>query len=183
MIRQKKVRLLIILVLLILLIIYLDNRVWNDNSNFTLKKNLNATVYSDKNVSDYIKNIEGKIVSDSKIDTNSLGNKKISFIYLNKRGKKRRGTFTIKVIDDVKPIIWLSSIYYVKKGSSDTIKSTIMAADNYDKNLSRKIVGTYDLNTIGSYKLTYVATDKSGNESKKDFTLKNIENSTCSVHQ
>lgn len=177
MIRQKKVRLLIILVfvLLILLIIYLDNRVWNDNSNFTLKKNLKATVYSDKNVSDYIKNIEGKIVSNSKINTNSLGNKKISFIYLNKRGKKRRGTFTIKVIDDVKPVIWLSSIYYVKKGSSDTVKSSIMAADNYDKNLSRKIVGTYDLNTIGSYNLAYVAADKSGNESKKDFTLKVYE--------
>ena len=177
MIRQKKVRLLIILVfvLLISLIIYLDNRVWNDNSNFTLKKNLKATVYSDKKISDYIKNIEGKIVSDSKINTNRLENKKISFIYLNKHGKKRRGTFTIKVIDDVKPIIWLSSIYYVKKGSSDTIESSIMAADNYDKNLSRKIVGTYDLNTIGSYKLTYVATDKSGNESKKDFTLKVYE--------
>ena len=86
MIRQKKVRLLILLVfvLFILLIIYLDNRVWNDNSNFTLKKNLNATVYSDKKISDYIKSIEGKIVSDSKINTNSLGNKKISFIYLNK---------------------------------------------------------------------------------------------------
>lgn len=76
------------------------------------------------------------------------------------------------MIDDVKPIIWLSSIYYVK-GSSDTIESSIMAADNYDKNLSRKIVGTYDLNTIGSYKLTYVATDKSGNESKR-FYLKGI---------
>ena len=177
MIRKKKARLLILLVfiLLILLIIYLNNRVWNDNSNFTLKKNLNATVYSDKKISDYIKSIEGKIVSNSKINTNSLGNKKISFIYLNKRGKKRRGTFNIKVIDDVKPVIFLSSVYYVKKGSSDTVKSSIMAADNYDDNLSRKIVGTYDLNTTGSYKLTYVATDKSGNESKKDFTLKVYE--------
>ena len=127
MIRQKKVRLLILLVfvLLILLIIYLDNRVWNDNSNFTLKKNLKATVYSDKKISDYIKSIEGKIVSDSKINTNSLGNKKISFIYLNKRGKKRRGTFNIKVLDDVKPVIFLSSVYYVKKGSSDTVKSSL----------------------------------------------------------
>ena len=166
MIRQKKVRLLILLVfvLLILLIIYLDNRVWNDNKSFALKKDLKVTVYSNKKVSDFIKNIDGKIINDNKINTNSLGNKKISFIYLNKRGKKRHGTFTIKVIDDVKPIIWLSSIYYVKKGSSDTIKSSIMAADNYDKNLSRKIVGTYDLNTIGSYKLTYVATDKSGSK-------------------
>lgn len=34
------------------------------------------------------KNIEGKIVSDSKINTNRLENKKISFIYLNKHGKK-----------------------------------------------------------------------------------------------
>ena len=177
MIRKNKTRLLIILVfvLLIFLIIYLDNRVWDDNKSFTLKKDLKVTVYSNKKISDFIKNIDGKIINDNKIDTNSLGNKKISFIYLNKHGKKRRGTFTIKVIDDVKPIIWLSSIYYVKKGSSDTIKSSIMAADNYDKNLSRKIVGTYDLNTIGSYKLTYVAADKSGNESKKDFTLKVYE--------
>ena len=177
MIRKNKTRLLIILVfvLLIFLIIYLDNRVWDDNKSFALKKDLKVTVYSNKKISDFIKNIDGKIINDNKIDTNSLGNKKISFIYLNKNGKKRRGTFTIKVIDDVKPIIWLSSIYYVKKGSSDTIKSSIMAADNYDKNLSRKIVGTYDLNTIGSYKLTYVAADKSGNESKKDFTLKVYE--------
>lgn len=169
MIRKNKTRLLIILVfvLLIFLIIYLDNRVWDDNKSFALKKDLKVTVYSNKKISDFIKNIDGKIINDNKIDTNSLGNKKISFIYLNKHGKKRRGTFTIKVIDDVKPIIWLSSIYYVKKGSSDTIKSSIMAADNYDKNLYRKIVGTYDLNTIGSYKLTYVAADKSGNESKK----------------
>ena len=146
------------------------------HSNFTLKKNLKATVYSDKKISDYIKNIEGKIVSDSKINTNRLENKKISFIYLNKHGKKRRGTFTIKVIDDVKPIIWLSSIYYVKKGSSDTIESSIMAADNYDKNLSRKIVGTYDLNTIGSYKLTYVATDSiSFNDIVKKYKTKNNE--------
>ena len=172
MIRKNKTRLLIILVfvLLIFLIIYLDNRVWDDNKSFALKKDLKVTVYSNKKISDFIKNIDGKIINDNKIDTNSLGNKKISFIYLNKNGKKRRGTFTIKVIDDVKPIIWLSSIYYVKKGSSDTIKSSIMAADNYDKNLSRKIVGTYDLN-----KLTYVAADKSGNESKKDFTLKVYE--------
>lgn len=177
MIRKNKTRLLIILVfvLLIFLIIYLDNRVWDDNKSFALKKDLKVTVYSNKKISDFIKNIDGKIINDNKINTNSLGNKKISFIYLNKNGKKRRGTFTIKVIDDVKPIIWLSSIYYVKKGSSDTIKSSIMAADNYDKNLSRKIVGTYDLNTIGSYKLTYVAADKSGNESKKDFTLKVYE--------
>ena len=74
MIRQKKVRLLIILVfaLLILLIIYLDNRVWNDNKSFALKKDLKVTVYSNKKVSDFIKNIDGKIVSDSKINTNGL---------------------------------------------------------------------------------------------------------------
>ena len=58
MIRQKKVRLLILLVfvLLILLIIYLDNRVWNDNKSFALKKDLKVTVYSNKKVSDFIKN-------------------------------------------------------------------------------------------------------------------------------
>lgn len=91
MIRKNKTRLLIILVfvLLIFLIIYLDNRVWDDNNSFALKKDLKVTVYSNKKISDFIKNIDGKIINDNKIDTNSLGNKKISFIYLNKNGKKK----------------------------------------------------------------------------------------------
>ena len=50
MIRKNKTRLLIILVfvLLIFLIIYLDNRVWDDNKSFALKKDLKVTVYSNK---------------------------------------------------------------------------------------------------------------------------------------
>ena len=58
MIRKNKTRLLIILVfvLLIFLIIYLDNRVWDDNKSFALKKDLKVTVYSNKKISDFIKN-------------------------------------------------------------------------------------------------------------------------------
>ena len=66
MIRKNKTRLLIILVfvLLIFLIIYLDNRVWDDNKSFALKKDLKVTVYSNKKISDFIKNIDGKIIND-----------------------------------------------------------------------------------------------------------------------
>ena len=48
----------------------------------------------------------------------------------------------------------------------------IMCGDNYDDNPKCSIIGTYDVNKIGNYKLTMEAIDASGNTTKKDFTLK-----------
>ena len=47
----------IILIILIItsLVIYLNNRIVDDNSGFTLKENLQTEVYTKSNVEDYIK--------------------------------------------------------------------------------------------------------------------------------
>ena len=52
-----------------------------------------------------------------------------------------------------------------------------MCADNYDTNPSCEIKGFYDLNEKGTYPLTYVAKDKSGNVSSTDFVLNVYEQS------
>lgn len=172
------VSLFVFLVLLsLLLYIYFDNKLKDDNSKFSLIDDLSIEVYEDVNVSHFIKDIDGKIVKDKKINTNKVGDKKISFIYLNSRGKKRRGTFSIKVVDLEKPLVWLSNKYNIKRGSKDNLLDSIMCADNYDTNPSCEIKGFYDLNEKGTYPLTYVAKDKSGNESSTDFVLNVYEQS------
>ena len=79
--------------------------------------------------------------------------------------------FDIDIVDDEKPLIWLSGSYSAKTGSDLNLENEIFCADNYDNNPTCKIEGEYDLNTAGTYNLTYVAIDSSNNETRQDFTL------------
>lgn len=153
------------------LAIYLNVRIVDDNTGFILKDNLDVSVYSNLKISDLIKSMDGKLLTDEIINTDSLGSKKVSFIYVNKENKKRRGTFNVNVVDDEKPLVWLSNSYSIKVNSDVNLEDSIMCADNYDSNPDCKIIGDYDLNKVGSYVLSYVATDSSNNKNKVDFTL------------
>ena len=172
---SKKIKIIIFIIILIIalasLIIYLNNRIVDDNSGFTLKEDLTLEVYTKANLEDYIENIEGKIIKKSQINNKKLGKQSLEFIYLNKDNKKRRGTFEIEIVDTEKPLVWLSNNYSTKVGTDIDLKSKIMCVDNYDNKPSCTIEGNYDINTKGIYNLTYIAKDSSNNTFKKDFTL------------
>ncbi len=157
--------------LVVILIIYFDNKIVDDNSGFTLKEDLYCNVFDKVTVNDFIVDKDLKIINSDKIDTKILGTKEISFIYLNYKGKKRRGTFKIKVIDDEAPIIWLNERYFIKVNSDDNLDEKIMCADNYDNRPNCKIKGEYDLTKTGNYNLDYVAIDSSNNQKNVKFTL------------
>ena len=173
--KKKKIIILIIIIILVLLvsgiilILSLPPKV--DNTLFTLKKDLNIPVYSKQTVKDCIESIEGKVITNKKINTEELGKQEVSFIYENLEGKKRTGTFTVKVVDVEEPLIWLSGSYSVQVGTELDLAKAVLCADNYDSNPTCKIEGEYDLNTAGTYSLTYVATDSSKNEERVDFNL------------
>lgn len=162
---------LLILIFIIGLCIYFSTRIVEDNSGFTLKENVNAEVYSKVEVSDFLETIEGKIVEEDSIDTEELGEQEISFVYLNKENKKRRGRFNINVVDQTEPLIWLGSSYSLPIGSTVDLESEILCADNYDENPTCRIKGDYDLNQEGTYKLEYEAIDSSNNKENVEFTL------------
>lgn len=173
---NKKRVIIIILILIVVifaisLIIYFNNRVVIDNSGFTLKDDLTINVYSDVKVKDFIKDIDGKVVDNKKINTDKLGTVDVEFIYLNNDNKKRKGTFVVEVKDLEEPLIWLSNSYSVRVGDDVNLEDEILCADNYDSNPSCKIKGDYDLNTVGNYPLVYEAEDSSGNKESVDFTL------------
>lgn len=174
-ISKKKVIIFIIILLIIIaiigLIIYLNNRIVDDNSGFTLKRGLKTEVYTKANIEDYIETIEGKIIEEPKINNKKIGKQKLEFIYLNKDNKKRRGTFEIEIVDTEKPLVWLSNNYNTKVGTDIDLQNKIMCVDNYDNKPSCEINGEYDINTPGTYPLEYMAKDNSGNTFQKEFSL------------
>lgn len=137
-----------------------------------LKEDLNVSFYEDVKVSDFITNINGTIVDDYKINTKLLGKRKVKFEYINEENIKIPYTYTINVVDDISPSLWMNSSYSVTVGYTGNIFDKIVCADNLDDNPKCEVIGKYDYNKVGNYKLTYKATDNAGNITAKEFTLK-----------
>ena len=142
-----------------------------DNTGYTLIENLKVPVYSKLKVKDLIASIDGKVVTNKTLNTEELGKQEVSFVYKNKNDKEKRGVFTIDVVDEEKPLVWLSGSYSARVGSNLNLEDEIFCADNYDSNPTCKIEGTYDLNKAGTYNLTYVAKDCNNNEERINFIL------------
>ena len=137
-----------------------------------LTDNLETSFYSDVKVSDFLKSINGTLVDDYKIDTSTIGKKKVKFEYINEEDIRIPYAYTITIKDDIAPSIWLSSTYSVNVGYNGNLIDDITCADNLDDNPKCEIIGDYNLNKVGSYSLTFKATDNSGNITTKEFTLK-----------
>ena len=138
----------------------------------------------DIKLSDLIKSINGKLVDDFKINTGVVGEHEINFKYINEEEITIPYSFNIKIIDKTPPVIWLSNTYNVTVGYSKKLEDAIMCGDDTDNNPTRRIIGEYNLNTVGKYKLQYEAVDKSGNKTVQDFTLnvnKKTSNTSTSV--
>ena len=97
-----------------------------------LKEDLNTEFLSDVKVSDFITNINGKIINDYKIDTKNIGKKEIKFEYINEDNIKIKQSFSINIIDTTAPVIWLGGSYSVTEGSDINLLDKIMCGDNYD---------------------------------------------------
>lgn len=175
--RKKYIWISLILIVLISLIvtfiIYLikEKEIPVDNSAFTLVDDMTIEVYSDLTILSKIKKIDGELIQNSEINTDTIGTQTIEFVYRNSQGKKRRGCFDIEIIDTTKPIVLLKNSYSVTVGYDKKLTDVILAADNYDKNPKRNIIGEYNLNVVGNYPLTYQVIDQSGNTTSIDFTL------------
>ena len=175
---MKKKNIKIIMIAIIGIILIVTGCVWIvllppkvDNSGYTLIENLKIPVYSDIKVKDLITSVEGKVITNKTINTEELGEQEVSFVYTNKDNKERTGIFNIEIVDEEEPLIWLSGSYSARVGSDLNLEDEILCADNYDNKPNCRIEGDYDLNTAGTYNLTYVATDSSNNEEKVNFTL------------
>ena len=175
--KNKKLILIICIVVGIILLsvggflLYKYIEIKNAVVKVVLKDNLEADFADTLRVSSFIESINGKIVDDYYLNTDSLGKKKIDFEYINDDGIKIKYNYEINVVDREAPLIWLGKSYNVTMGSEDNLIDKIMCGDNYDNNPECVIEGDYNLDNVGSYNLVFKATDSSGNVSKKKFIL------------
>jgi len=123
-------------------------------------------VYTDAHISDYAKDV----VDDVEIDTTNLGSYKL--IYESSSGPKR---VTINIVDTKAPTVMIGNNYNHIIGTKFTIKTDTVCVDNYDRAPKCEVIGSYDLDKLGTYKVKYRAEDSSGNVFEKNFNLNVVE--------
>ncbi|WP_139063842.1 immunoglobulin-like domain-containing protein [Bacillus sp. FJAT-27986] len=118
-------------------------------------------------------NVDGSITKNIKIsgtvNTKKAGSYKLAYTVTDKAKNKTIVYRTVKVVDNVKPVINGANNTQVALGDAfDSLKG-VSASDNNDGNLTAKIKveGTVNVNKPGTYKLTYTVSDKAGNKATK----------------
>ncbi len=142
-----------------------------DAKAIRLKEDLTVEFGESIKISDLIENLDGNLVDDYQINTEKLGEMQILFEYTNRKNKRKTAEFTVKVIDTKPPQILSGNSYTVNLGYNKNLTDVLLSGDEVDDNPKREILGEYDVNQVGDYPLTYVVTDSSGNQAKKDFVL------------
>ncbi len=134
--------------------------------------NYDLDVYNDVNLSNYKEELP--CLNDYKFNTNDLGNYDYSY-RCNDGDDLYRVNIKYNVLDREIPLVLSRDSYSVVKGYDKPISELMIAIDNYDKNITKEIVGEYDVNKVGNYNLTLNVKDSSGNLSSNNFVLKVIE--------
>lgn len=130
-------------------------------------------VYSeDAKLYDLIGDNNVKILSkNTKLNTETVGENEVEISY---KYKKRDYLYKIKytVIDDEPPIMLgsKSNVTYIVNSEFDLCNLTNYI-DNYSRIPTCSIVGDYNPNKVGTYKLKYKINDQSDNFIEEDFTL------------
>ena len=115
--------------------------------------------------------LNGVLKTHPKVDTTKLGKQKLTFEYINEENLPITYTVEVTVVDNTPPFIYQGKSKTITEGSEVDLDKDLFCGDNYDKNPKCYIEGDYDINTPGTYNLTFIGEDSSGNQSTNNFTL------------
>jgi len=165
----------LIIVIILSLFLYNDYRFKHAKIEVKTIENLNIEVHSEVKLKDLIKSINGKLIKNKTINTKKIGKQTIKFEYINDENIKVPYSFDINIIDTVAPILSDVKTLTLTKGFDGKLENKIFCADNYDDNPKCEIIGDYNLEKVGTYNVTYKATDSSNNITSIPLTLNVIE--------
>lgn len=128
--------------------------------------------------------ISNKIKTQGTVDTNKIGTYTIQYLISNTRGKNTKTiTREVKVIDTQKPQITLTkgtvTIGYKENYKEPGYKAT----DNYDGDITKnvKVEGTVNSKKLGTYELSYLVQDSSGNQTIIKRKVKVVDNKAPTI--
>lgn len=107
---------------------------------------------------------ESDIVTTSTIDIETLGIYEIVYQYTYLSITYEISRYVI-ITDQTPPVIELNLGVDTIKVGNIWIDSGVTVTDNSEEEIEVTVNGTVDINTIGTYLITYTATDSSGNSS------------------
>lgn len=109
--------------------------------------------------------LEVKVADDGNFDADKLGDYTVVFSIKNKRGNMKDVSYDFHVVDTVAPeLSVLNDTVYAARGSEYNPEDNAEAADADACTI--EVSGEYDLNQEGTYEITFVAKDGSGNASE-----------------
>ena len=118
---------------------------------------------------------EVKVTPTGTVDMDTVGNYTITYTATDKAGNKATATRTIHVVlpaDTIAPVITITGGSPLELTQGETFSYPgATAIDNVDGNVSVISSGSVDTSTVGTYTLTYTATDKAGNEATETRTV------------
>ena len=125
-------------------------------------------------------NYETTITVTGSVDVNTLGAYTITYSAEACSGNTASATRTVNVVDTTAPVIALTgdNPITIEVGDSFTDPGAT-ATDNYDSAVTVTTTGSVDVNTVGSYTITYSAEDSSGNTATTATRTVNVVDTTA----
>lgn len=171
-IQKYKIQLIIFLLLFLIflcsLVLYLH---FTNTEDLIPKKNMSFNFRQTVHTSDLIEKLNGRLLTNTLVDTNTVGKRKVQVSYYNHYGFIENKYVEIEIKDITPPTVVVNSTYYAEKGDKYNLLDKIFCADDYDDNVSCQITGDYNFDKVGKYPLKIVATDHSNNVTSKSFSL------------
>lgn len=177
--KNKKKPIIIISLITIIFLVGLI-LIFNKEEKIELKQESFIFEYGDDIINDvsyYLKDADStKNIKDYKLTNNIKKNSETGLIEpdeytLKIKYKKQGKTFKIIIKDTKAPIFtkYEDKISLIQDSEDVDLTKYFIAEDLSDVILS--VEGSYDISKVGEYNLKMIATDKSGNKTKKDFIV------------
>lgn len=109
--------------------------------------------------------LDGFIVTDNQVDETELGTYKVNYTVTDAYGNTTTGSRTVNVVDRTVPVINAVGGNPMRIQVGSTFIDPTTVTDNYWQNVKLEVVtGNVQTKFFGDYKVTYAATDGSGNK-------------------
>ena len=122
------------------------------------------------------------VTSAGTVDANTVGTYTLTYTATDSSNNTLSDTRTVNVVDTTPPNLLLNgdAPMTIDVGSTFTDPGAT-ATDNYDGNVTVTTAGTVDANTVGTYTLTYTATDSNDNTTSDTRTVNVIDPSDPTI--